>query len=119
MRSRLLAAALVAVLLTGMTPAIAQQPDACPETATCYEGHELEFDPADGSIQFLVVRTDATVTTTLDGQTTQETATLVEFLSNGDTYEQRGNPLPPFRKTGVLATADVGDTFGLTEIGGE
>ena len=91
--------------------------DTCPATATCYEGHELEFDIGDGPIQFLVVRTDATVTTTLDGQRTTETATLVEFVTNGDGFEQRGDPLT-YGKAGVLATADVGDTFGIQELSG-
>lgn len=119
MRTRILAAALIAALLTGMTPAIAQQPAACPSTATCYEGHELEFDASDGPIQFLIVATTVRTVTTLDGQNTSETATLVEFASNGDGFKQRGEALPPYPKSGVLATANVGDTFGLAEIGGE
>lgn len=107
----------IAIVLCGLalpaTFALAQ--DACPATATCYEGHELEFSAADGPVQFLVVKTDATVTTTLDGQTTSETATLVEFALQGDTFEQRGEPLT-YGKAGVLKTADVGDTFSLTEV---
>lgn len=114
MRTRLLAAALIAALLTGMTPAIAQQPATCPTTATCYDGHELEFDKADGPVQFLVVATTVRTTTTLDGQTTSETATLVEFASTGDRFEQRGDALT-YPKTGALADADVGDTLVLVE----
>lgn len=114
MRTRLLAAALIAVLLTGMTPAIAHQPAACPATATCYEGHELEFDASDGPIQFLVVATTVRTVTTLDGQTTTETATLVEFASNGDQFVLVKEFT--FSKTGNLADADVGDTFQLTEV---
>ena len=104
--------ALASVLLLPGAMALAQ--DACPATATCYEGHELEFDINDGSIQFLVVATTVRTTTTLDGQTTSETATLVEFVSTGDTFKQRGDPLT-YPKTGVLADADVGDSFNLVE----
>jgi hypothetical protein len=113
MRVRVVAALLIAGSLAGVAPAIAQ-PEACPASAVCYEGHELEFDAADGPVQFLVVATTVRTTTTLDGQTTSETATLVAFASDGDRFSQRGDPLT-YPKTGVLATADVGDTFVLTE----
>ena len=79
----------------------------------------MVFDAADGPVQFLVVATTVRTVTTLDGQTTSETASLVEFASTGHGYEQRGDPLPPYPRTGALATANVGDTFGLAEIGGE
>lgn len=109
-------AGLLCILALPATLVLAQ--DACPATATCYEGHELEFDAADGPVQWLVVATTVRTTTTLDGQTTSETATLVEFALTGDTFKQRGEPLT-YGKAGVLKTADVGDTFGLAEIGGE
>ena len=109
----------LAVVLCGMvlpaTLVLAQ--DACPATATCYEGHALEFDAADGSIQFLVVRTDTTVTTTLDGQTTRESVTLAQFVSDGDHFVYLKDFKLP--KTGTLASGDVGDTFALVEIGGD
>lgn len=104
-----------ALMAAMLPPNIALAQDACPATATCYEGHELEFDKADGNIQFLVVATTVRTTTTLDGQTTSETATLVEFASTGDRFEQRGDALT-YPKTGALADADVGDTFGIIEI---
>lgn len=116
MTPRLILAALLVSGLTQWAIAGAAQNEACPATATCYEGHELEFDVQDGPVQFLVVATTVRTTTTLDGQTTSETATLVEFASNGDTFEQRGDPLT-YGKAGVLSTADVGDTFVLTEVG--
>lgn len=103
---------LLCILALPATLALAQ--DACPATATCYEGHELEFDTADGPVQFLVVATTVRTTTTLDGQTTSETATLVEFASTGDRFEQRGDALT-YPKTGALADADVGDTLVLVE----
>lgn len=105
--------ATLAVVL-GLGGIASAQPDTCPAMATCYEGHELVFDVADGPVQFLVVATTVRTTTTLDGQTTSETATLVEFASNGDTFSQRGDPLT-YAKSGALANADVGDTFVLTE----
>lgn len=108
--------ALASLLL--LPGAWAQAQDACPATATCYEGHELEFDISEGQIQFLVVATTVRTTTTLDGQTTSETATLVEFANTGDRFEQRGDPLT-YPRTGVLADADVGDTFGIVELGSE
>lgn len=93
--------------------------DACPAGAaagaTCYQGHELEFDPADGPIQFLCVATTVQTTSTLDGQTTSSTATLVEYASDGDRYVRRGEPLT-YAKVGVLASADVLDTFGIEEL---
>ena len=107
-------AGLLCILALPATLVLAQ--DACPATATCYEGHELVFDASDGSIQFLVVRTDTTVTTTLDGQTTRESVTLAQFVSDGDRFVfLKEFKLP---KTGNLASGDVGDTFGLIEIGG-
>lgn len=97
--------------------AVALAQDACPVTATCYEGHELEFDASDGNIQFLVVRTDTTVTTTLDGQSTRESVTLAQFVNEGDRFVfLKEFKLP---KGGNLASGDVGDTFALIEIGGE
>lgn len=106
-----------ALMAAMLPPNIALAQDACPATATCYEGHELEFDKSDGSIQFLVVRTDTTVTTTLDGQSTRESVTLAQFVSDGDRFVfLKEFKLP---KGGNLATGDVGDTFGLVEIGGE
>lgn len=109
--------AIAIVLLSMVLPgAVATAQDACPATATCYEGHELEFAKEDGSIQFLVVRTDTTVTTTLDGQTTRETVTLAQFVSDGDRFVfLKDFKLP---KTGNLASGDIGDTFALSEIGG-
>ena len=109
----------LAILLCGaLLPAtLVLAQDACPATATCYEGHELEFDKADGNIQFLVVRTDTTVTTTLDGQSTRESVTLAQFVSDGDRFVfLKEFKLP---KAGNLASADVADTFALVEIGGE
>lgn len=108
---RALTLALACLLIPGVV-ALAQ--DTCPAQATCYEGHELEFDRSDGPIQFLVVATTVKTTTTLDGQTTTETATLVEFALTGGTFKQRGDPLT-YGRAGVLSTADVGDTFVLTE----
>lgn len=106
-----------ALMAAMLPPNIALAQDACPATATCYEGHELEFDAADGQIQFLVVRTDTTVTTTLDGQSTRESVTLAQFVNEGDRFVfLKEFKLP---KGGNLATGDVGDTFGLVEIGGE
>lgn len=105
-------AGLLCILALPATLVLAQ--DACPATATCYEGHELEFDVSDGPVQFLVVATTVRTTTTLDGQTTSETATLVEFASTGDRFEQRGDALT-YPKTGALADADVGDTLVLVE----
>lgn len=90
----------------------------CPEGATCYDGHVLEFNPDDGPVQFLVVKATSLTTTTLDGQATSGTATLVEFDSDGDTFVQRGDPLPPYPKTGVLANANTGDTLGLRDLTG-
>lgn len=57
------------------------------------------------------------MTTTLDGQTTRETVTLAQFVNDGDHFVfLKDFKLP---KTGNLASADVADTFGLSEIGGE
>lgn len=92
--------------------------DDCPSGQTCYEGHVLEFNPADGPIQFLVIKDTSLTTTTLDGEATTGTAILVEFFSDGDHYTQRGDPFPAYAKNGVLATATTKDTFGLTKIGG-
>lgn len=105
-------AGLLCILALPATLVLAQ--DACPASATCYDGHELEFDVGDGPVQFLVVATTVRTTTTLDGQTTSETATLVEFASTGDRFEQRGDALM-YPKTGALADADVGDTLVLVE----
>jgi hypothetical protein len=90
----------------------------CPEESTCFSGHVLEFDPDDGPVQFLVVRSTSLTTTTLDGQSVAGTATLVEFVSDGDRYVQKGDPLDAYPKIGVLANANTGDTFGLAEITG-
>jgi len=110
----------LAIVLCGMVlpGAVALAQDACPVQATCYEGHELEFDKADGPIQFLVVETIVKTSTTLDEQTTSSTVRLAEFRSDGDRYVLVADDLR-YPKTGVLATASLGDTFGLTEIGGE
>lgn len=112
-----LALALTASLAFSGAVAAAQE-TICPAAATCYAGHELEFDIADGPIQFLVVETTVETTTTLDGQTTSETATLVEFRSNGDMFVLTGDAAT-YPKIGVLVTADVGDTFGVIELGGD
>ena len=115
--SVLLGAALVSSLaVSGIAMAAKQQ---CPEDATCYDGHVLEFNPDDGPVQFLVVKSTSLTTTTLDGQSVAGTATLVEFASDGDRYVQRGDPLPPYAKVGVLANANTGDTFGLAEVAGQ
>lgn len=110
----------IAIVLCSMVlpGAVALAQDACPATATCYEGHELEFDKADGPIQFLVVETIVKTSTTLDGQTTSSTVRLAEFRSDGDGYVLVADDLR-YPKAGVLATADLLDTFGLAEIGGE
>lgn len=107
---------LLCILALPATLALAQ--DACPATATCYEGHELEFDAADGPVQFLVVETVVKTSTTLNGQTTSSTVRLAEFRSDGDRYVFVTDDLR-YPKAGVLATADLGDTFALAEIGGE
>jgi hypothetical protein len=117
MRILLGSAVLCFTLATG-TLALAAKPDQCPEGATCYSGHVLEFNPDEGPVQFLVVKSTSLTTTTLDGQSVAGTATLVEFASDGDRYTQRGDPLPPYPKVGVLANANTGDTFGLAEITG-
>lgn len=103
---------LLCILALPATLVLAQ--DTCPATATCYEGHELEFDKADGSIQFLVVRTDTTVTTTLDGQSTRESVTLAQFVNDGDRFVFLKEF--KFSKTGNLASGDIGDTFALSEV---
>lgn len=101
----------VALLLPG---ALAHAQAACPVTATCYEGHELEFDLKDGSIQFLVVRTDTTITVTLDGQSTRETVTLAQYVSDGDRFVFLKEF--EFPKTRNLESGDIGDTFALNEV---
>ncbi len=108
---RILAALSLALIPTALVTA----QDSCPATATCYEGHELEFSTEDGPLQFLVIATTVKTTTTLDGQSTTETATLVEFALIGDKFEQRGEPLT-YGKAGVLRTADVGDSYGIAEL---
>lgn len=103
---------LLCILALPATLVLAQ--DTCPATATCYEGHELEFDKADGYVQALVVKTTVTTTTNLDGQQTTETVTLAIFASNGDTYDLVDTLTYP--KSGELATADLGETFAFREI---
>lgn len=103
-----------ALMAAMLPPNIALAQDACPATATCYEGHELEFDKADGYVQALVVKTTVTTTTNLDGQQTTETVTLAIFASNGDTYDLVDTLTYP--KSGELATADLGETFAFREI---
>lgn len=103
------------IALSGI--AMAAKPP-CPDGSTCYDGHVLEFNPDDGPVQFLVVASTSLTVTTLDGQMVSGTATLVEFASDGDRYVQRGDPLPAYPKTGVLANANTGDTFGLAEVTG-
>ena len=120
MKLHLPSAILGAVLVSGLAVsgwASAAKND-CPEGSTCFQGHVLEFNPDDGPIQFLVVRTTSLTTTTLDGQSASGTATLVEFVSDGDGYVQRGDPLSAYPKVGVLANANTGDTFGLAEVTG-
>lgn len=96
----------------------ARAQEACPAERVCveYADHELILDPRDGPIQLLVIETTDKTTTNLDGQKLSGTATLVEFISTGDTFEQRGDPLPPYPKRGWLANAEVGDTFVPGEI---
>lgn len=113
--SLILGGALVSSLAVSGWVVAAQGP--CPTGETCYKGHVLAFNPADGPVQALTVKTTSLTTETLDGTATAGTASLVIFAFKDGQYVQWGDPLPDYAKTGVLSTADAKDTFGLAELG--
>ena len=108
--SVLLGVTLVSGLAVSGTVSLAAK-NACASGQTCYDGHVLEFDPADGPVQILSVESTSLVTTSLDGQSTTGATTLVVYASDGDHYVQVGDPIGPYAKIGNLANVNAGDTL--------
>src|SRR5690242_4377540 len=112
---RLLVIGFLFPFLAGLSLTQAQEVP-CPATLVCldYHGTSLQIDPKDGPLQYLVVETTVATTTTFDGQTTSQTIKLQEFVQDGDAYDE--GDVRTFERAGVFANADLGDTFGLSEL---
>jgi hypothetical protein len=115
-------------LLLCSIPAIAASaqstPASCPAALVCLtytgvDGKETDFaiDPDEGIYQELVVEEQTTTVKTLAGNTLSgvQTVKLASYYGgNGDTYELIKERVVP--RDGIYADANVGDSYGLTEL---
>lgn len=107
-----------ATALVGLIgPGIAESQDlSCPAQHVCvdYHGTAIAIDPKQGPVQGLIVREDATTSTTFEGTASSETAVLAVYVSNGDTYDLDSEQTVD--QDGIFETATLGDVYVLTKV---
>ena len=117
MKRRILALALLLALGLGGT---ARAQDDCPADRACvdYGNVVLEIDPADGPVQLLIVREETTRSRGIDG-TDEKVTTLygAVFMQTGPRAYEFEREIGPMEREGIFADAQLGDTFGLENLG--
>ena len=118
MKRRILALALLLALGLGGGAARAQ--DDCPADRACvdYGTVVLEIDPADGPVQLLIVREETTRRRGIDGAD-EKTVTLYGalFIQTAPRAYEFEREIGPLEREGIFADAELGDSFGLTNLG--
>lgn len=103
-----------AVLVSGLVVSgIASAQDDCPKERSCvsYGSQVIEFDPADGFLQSVIVEERSLTITDFDGTRTEPQVKVATFAEDGDSFSLVREDIEP--QAGIFADAQLGDAYTL------